>query len=175
MNKLQWQLYRMAERLGVLGLLAMGLMLGAVIVYFMVLQPLVKEFSTVGQSPLEEPMKQVQIEKTDAEILQEFLAALPSIAQRSVAVDAFMEVAAREQLEPDEVTYKAVTRLDDPVSHYQVKFRLNANYADIQHFLSELLHELNYVSIESLKFSRESVKDDEVEADIHLAFHFNQL
>ncbi len=85
-----------------------------------------------------------------------------------------MDIAIAEGLQPNEVTYKTEKRSGDPFSHYHVEFSLYETYPDIQHFLSVLLHKLNYVSLESITYNRETVKDDRVEARVHLVFHFSR-
>jgi len=107
--------------------------------------------------------------------LSAFEKALPTVANRASALQSFMDIAIAENLEPNEIAYKTVNQIGDPFSHYHVQFALYAPYPAIQHFLSELLHQLNYVSIESLTYERQTVKDQSVEARVHLVFHFNRL
>ena len=86
-----------------------------------------------------------------------------------------MDLAASKNMLLDEVTYKADNMLNDAISHTQIEFTVVASYSEIQNFLSTLLHQLNYVSIDALILSREVVQDEVIEARIRLALHFNAL
>jgi len=175
MQVLQWRFYRTVERLGGVGLAAIVLLLFVLLAYLLLVRPLManvaaEELAADGQS---EPVAKVKV-VTDTDRLNTFKQALPSVAQRTSAIQSFMDVAIAEKLQPNEIAYKTETRAEDPFSHYHVEFSLYAPYADIQHFLSVLLNKLNYVSIEALTLIRESVKDEDVDARVHLVFHFNQ-
>jgi len=171
---LQWHLHRMAERLGVIGNLAIALLVLAVAAYLLLLRPLSSELDAVKAASQEPSKREGRSGISDAERYDAFEQALPSIATRPSAIQSLVDIAISEGLQPNEITYKTENRLNDPFSHYHVEFGLYAPYPDIQHFLSVLLHKLNFVSIESITYNRETVKDDRVEARVHLAFHFSR-
>lgn len=174
MQVLQWHLYRTVEKLGSLGNAAIMLLVLTVIAYFILLRPLTITLEDMKLLAVGQSQHTVNTEITDADRASAFQQALPSISKRASAIQLFMDIAIAEGLQPNEISYKTEVRSGEPFSHYHVEFSLYAPYADIQHFLSVLLHALNYVSIESLTLSRESVKDEDVEARVQLVFHFNR-
>ncbi|MFW5440281.1 MAG: hypothetical protein ACKE5M_06295 [Methylophilaceae bacterium] len=171
---LHWHLYRIAEKLGNLGKIAIVLLVAAAIAYVVLLRPLSSSVDEARFLLTEQPEQELKQAMSDEERLSAFQKALPSINMRASAIQSFMDIAMSEGLQPNEVAYKEA-RLGVALSQYHVEFSLYAPYPEIQHFLSVLLHQLNYVSIESLTLNRESVKGEDVEAHIHLVFHFNRL
>ncbi len=174
-STLQWHLYRGFEKLGLLGNIAMVLFGLLIIAYFSLLRPLSQSVDEAKFLSKEQPNQTIKTTMTDEEQLGAFQKALPSVASRASMIQSFMDIAIAEDLQPNEIAYKTQNKAGDVLSHYHVEFSLYAPYPDIQHFLSLSLHQLNYVSIETISFNRESVKDENVEARIHLVFHFNQL
>lgn len=172
LQQVKWQLYRATERLGALGNAALLLALATVVAYILLVRPLATQVTEALQ-PVNLKPAQAQ-PASNATKLQQYLASLPPVANRTSATKKLMDIAAAQNLWLDEVSYKTDTRPNDPINHYHVEFSLYASYPEIQHFLSELLHQMPFVSLESLTFSRESVKDSIVEARIHLIFHFKQ-
>ncbi len=172
---LQWHLYRAFERLGYIGNLAIALFGLLIIAYFSFVRPLSLSLDEAKSLSIEQPNQIQQTAMTEEEELKAFQHALPSVANRASKIQSFMDIAIAEDLQPNEVAYKTEDNAGDLLSHYHVEFSLYAPYPDIQRFLSLSLHQLNYVSIENISFNRESVKDENVEARIHLVFHFNKL
>jgi hypothetical protein len=168
----KWQFYRTIERLGWLGNAALALLLAAALAYLLLLRPMAARLSDASQ-PVHLKPAQTQ-PASNATQLQQYLASLPPVANRASAIKALMDISATQNLLLDEVSYKIDTKPNDAINHYHVEFSLFASYPEIQHFLSELLHQMRFVSVESLTFSRESVQDSVVEARIHLVFHFRQ-
>lgn len=175
MFKLQWRLYRIFERLGWQGNTAMTLIIVAAIGYIMLLRPLAIELAGFNQASITKPKQAPSASESNDANFSRFLTALPPLASRANAVKSLMDIAATESLVLDEVTYKTESKLNDSINHYHVQFSLIASYPEIQNFLSTLLNQLPYVSVESLTFRRDNAQDELVEARMHLVFHFNQL
>ena len=172
--QLHWILLRLLERLGWLGNIAILMLLAALSTYFVMISPVEKALAEAIQLASAAP-KIADKQVTVADNLNTFLSALPPVSSRAASIKAVMEIAASENLLLDEVTYKVDNKVNDAISHTHIEFTIVANYSEIQHFLSTLLHHLNYVSIDSLIFSREAIQDKVVEAQIRLILHFNTL
>lgn len=172
-SKLQWRIYRALERLGFIGIIGLLLAVLATAVFFILLLPIQNQIHSFNHETVKTIVDVSKV--SQAEQLNNFLKLLPSVSAKAESVKSLMKIAANQNLQLNEVSYKTLTRLHDPISHYHIEFSLVANYADIQRFVSELMYQLNFVSIESLSLSRESVKDDLVEAKFHLVLHFNML
>lgn len=172
LDQFKWQVYRSVERLGALGNAALLLALALGMAYLLMVRPIVNQLAETA--PAATVLQSTSAPETNAAKLPQFLASLPPVAQRASAVKSLIDIAGSENLLLDEVTYKTVSLPNDAINHYHVEFSLFASYPEIQHFLSSLLHKMPFVSIESLTFNREGVRDEIVEARIHLVFHFNQ-
>ena len=170
--QLPWSFLRVLERLGWLGCAAVLMLLAVLPAYLLMVKP-VEKVLTDATELTNMPHKTGQMQTTAADNLHAFLDALPPVSSRAASIKAVMDLAASENMLLDEVTYKVDSKVNDAVSHTQIEFTVVARYSEIQHFLSMLLHNLNYVSIVSLMFSREVVQDEVVEARIRLALHFN--
>lgn len=172
LTQFKWQVYRAIERLGALGNAALLLALATIVAYILLVRPLATQVAEALQ-PIDLKPNQA-LPASNADKLPQFLASLPSVANRASATKTLMDIAASENLLLDEVSYKTDIKPNDPINHYHVEFSLYASYPEIQHFLSALLNQMPFVSLESLTFSRESVQDSIVEARIHLIFHFRK-
>ncbi len=175
LSTLRWHLYRTAEKLGYTGNVAVTLLLALLLFYLVLVLPLKEHVFEAKNLSTEQSTPSVNVAMTDEEKFRIFEKALPSIDKRASAIQSFMNIAVAEGLQPNEITYKAEKRVGDPFSHYHIEFGLYARYPEIQQFLNKLLQQLNYVAIESLTYHRETVNDSNVEARIHLVFHFNRL
>ena len=173
-NILQWVLLRLIERLSWQGCAGTLMLVAALPAYLWIIKPLHNELAASMQLA-SQPQVINQTKISDADQLNAFLKAFPSQANRAASVQAVMDIAAEERVLPDDVVYKTVQKVDDAIAHYQIEFTLVASYREIQHFLSTLLHRLNYVSIDSVLLSREVVQDEVIEARIRLVLHFNLL
>lgn len=172
LDQFKWQVYRSVERLGALGNAALILVFVAGMAYLFAVRPMAAKLAKTASPPV---LAQTTIApESNASKLPQFLVSLPPLSQRASAVKSLIDIAGSENLLLDEVTYKTVNLPNDAINHYHVEFSLFASYPEIQHFLSSLLHKTPYISIESLTFNREGVRDEIVEARIHLVFHFNQ-
>lgn len=168
-----WQLHRGKDRLGALGLLGVGLLLLAIGGYFFWLLPLK---NTLAQTTLAANSAQQVVynpAQTQQLNLQRYLNALPNITQRNASAQSIMHVVAANNLVLDEVRYQSEMRQDSPISRYHMQFSVSANDQKVRELLSQILHEHDFVGIESLSLSRETVVDSMVEARVHLVMHFN--
>ena len=170
----QWVILRSLERLGWLGGAAVLMLLAVLPAYFLVVSPVKMALAEATQLA-SMPHTTAQKPMTATDNLHAFLQALPPVSNRATSIKAVMDLAASKNMLLDEVTYKADNMLNDAISHTQIEFTVVASYSEIQNFLSTLLHQLNYVSIDALILSREVVQDEVIEARIRLALHFNAL
>ncbi len=175
LSTLRWHLHRVIEKMGYIGNAAIALLLSLLLAYLILVLPLQSHVSEAKALSTEQTSSPANVRMTEEEKFEIFEKALPSVDKRATAIQSFMDVAIEEGLQPNEITYKTENRVGDPFSHYHVEFGLYASYPKIQHFLNKLLQQLNYVAIASLTYHRETVKDSNVEARIHLVFHFNRL
>ena len=168
-----WSLHRGKDRLGALGLLGVGLLLLAILSYFFWLLPLK---NTLAQTTLAANSAQQLVynpAQTQQLNLQRYLMALPNISQRNASAQSIMHLVTTNNLVLDEVRYQSELRQDSPIARYHMQFSVSANDQKVRELLSQILHEHDFVGIESLSLSRETVVDSAVEARVHLVMHFN--
>jgi hypothetical protein len=169
---LKWQVHRWSEHLGLIGGLAIIIILMVIVLLLTWTRPLQAKLNQL-QGRVHTSLKQEKKITADDQ-LNLFLTKLPSITKRAESVEALLDIAAQQQLTVDEVRYKSVNHINDQISHFHVEFNLIAEYPAIQHFLSALQYQLSFVSIESIRFKRDSIKDPLIETNIHLILHFKQ-
>ena len=168
-----WSLHRGKDRLGALGLLGVGLLLLAILSYFFWLLPLK---NTLAQTTLAANSAQQLVynpAQTQQLNLQRYLMALPNISQRNASAQSIMHLVTTNNLVLDEVRYQSELQQDSPIARYHMQFSVSANDQKVRELLSQILHEHDFVGIESLSLSRETVVDSVVEARVHLVMHFN--
>lgn len=180
-SQLKWQIYRLIERLDTLTKIALGVLCALLLIYVVVHQPQQSTLAglmqnTVDQAAIEAGQVQggqVQAAPSPATDLAAYVAQFPKLATRAGKINALIDLAKQQNLLLDEITYKTETKLNQPLSPYQVEFSLFAPYAEVHQFLSAVLTQMPYVALGGLTLRRENVQDDVVEARIQLIFYFD--
>jgi hypothetical protein len=85
------------------------------------------------------------------------------------------EIAFRNQIDLQVGDYKWIVDKSTSISKYQITYPVVAEYSSIEKFIVQVMLELPWVSLDSFSIRRETVKDDDVQADIVFTLHFDSL
>jgi len=85
------------------------------------------------------------------------------------------EIAFKNQIDLQVGDYKWIVDGSSSISKYQITYPVVAEYSSIERFIVQVMLELPWVSLDSFSIRRESVKDDDVQADIVFTLHFDSL
>jgi hypothetical protein len=85
------------------------------------------------------------------------------------------EIAFRNQIDLQVGDYKWIVDKSTSISKYQITYPVVAEYSSIEKFIVQVMLELPWVSLDSFSIRRETVKEDDVQADIVFTLHFDSL
>jgi hypothetical protein len=85
------------------------------------------------------------------------------------------EIAFKNQIDLQVGDYKWIVDASSNISKYQITYPVAAEYSNIERFIVQVMLDLPWVSLDSFSIRRESVKDDDVQADIVFTLHFDSL
>ena len=85
------------------------------------------------------------------------------------------EIAFKNQIDLQVGDYKWILDKSTNISKYQITYPVAAEYSNIERFIVQVMLELPWVSLDSFSIRRETVKDDDVQADIVFTLHFDSL
>ena len=169
----KWQLFRTLESLNVVGKLSLLLLLSTVLAYFLAYQPLANRLIALQQAATLQQRPAQFTAEPDAKV-NEYIASFPSIGTRASKLNELVDIAKRQQLFLNEVTYKTEDNIHQPLNRYQVELSVLASYPEIHRFLNTVQGTMPFVTIESLNLSRENALDEAVEARIQFTFYFKR-
>lgn len=174
LQKLQWQIVRFVTRTNAATKFAMGLLMGALLLYFFAYRPQAATLQHLIAEQTVASANHAGIQPESA--LSAYLKAFPKVDGRAAKIDALMDIANQQHVLLDEVRYNVdVTSSENakPIfSPYHVEFSVFATYPEIHQFLSHVLIKMPYIALERLDLSREDVQEEVVEAHIKLVFYF---
>lgn len=168
MNKLQWSLVRLGEWLGGPGVLALVLLLCALAYPPVMLWPAqdrlaLFETGLVQASQVAQPVAPSSVST--------FLAAFPPADSLSAQLQSIFDIAAQNNLELGEVSYKRERTKGERLQRYHVNFSIEAPYPDARAFLADVLAAQPHVALSQLSFNRDSVKEDSEQTNIRLTLY----
>lgn len=169
----KWQLFRTLESMHMVGKLSLLLLISTVLTYLFYYQPLANKLATLQHAATVHHQPTPLSEAPDAKV-NEYFATYPSLTMRASKLNEFVEIAKRQQLFLNEVTYKTEDNIHQPLNRYQVELSVLAAYPEIHRFLNTVLETMPFVAIESLNLSRKNALDEAVEARIQFTFYFKR-
>lgn len=164
MRRLQWQLMRIVDRLGVPGALSLVLLL-AIVLGFLLLQ-----------WPAQQRLQQLRADTERSRAMMpaapatahDFLEVLPRQEGLLPQVQAIFDTAEGYGLVLDEVAYRKERRQDERLQRYHVDFALDASYPDIRAFIADVLAGVPSAALTQLSLERQDVRDAAVHARLRL-------
>lgn len=168
-----WHLRRSSERLGLLGVVGLGLLAFCGMYYFSTLQfeqnqlkLLQREFDAMQASTATNQKAQ-----QPGDQLKTFYEFFPSV---NTAPDTLLarlhEVASANDVTLDQGEYRLVRNEGDKLVHYGVVLPIKGDYIHIRKFLSQALVDIPYVSLDSVEFQRQKISDATLEAQVRMTF-----
>lgn len=170
MKHAQWLLYRLADQLGVAGMVTLLLALAIPAYRLWWLAPAQQQLATLSQQASMVSAPTVTVLKTSP--AHDFLASLPSSnAMMTAQLQTIFEQAEKQRLNLGEVSYKRDRKSDEKIEQYHINFLFEAPYASAKSFLLATLAALPYVSLDQLIFNRENTQAETVMVDVTLTLH----
>lgn len=171
MNRIQWHFLRIAERLGILGLLTVAMGLFCLV---FILASWLPTRTTLNAMVLAKQYNTVQIIKpveSPAENLQRFFGYLPKNSERAKHIQAIMSKAKMLDLVLDDVSYKTEQHTDSPLSKTYIDFTVYSTYPEMRVLLDNILTDMPFVSLDQLSINRDGANTDVVAIRMRLTLH----
>jgi hypothetical protein len=170
-NRLKWYGLRLAERLGLFGLLAAVTSLFCLVFIFSYWMP-TREAARLAV--LTKRVNHLQVTKrqvTPAENLEKFFGSFPKLKERATQIQLIMNQAKELNLLVDDVSYKSEHHPEKRLGTTYVDFTLHCSYTEMRVFLNDILTDMPFVSLDQLSMSRDDENAKDIIIRMRLALH----
>jgi len=171
MHRIQWHGLRLAEQLGVIGLLAITTGLFCLVFVFASWLPTRETLDAVRANQQSQFKQVVKSAATPSDNLQYFVGLLPKLSERATHIQSMMGQAKALNLAVDNVSYKTDHQPDSLLSKTYVDFTVYCTYPEMRTFLNNILTDMPFVSLDQLSINRDDVSSDVVEIRMRLTLH----
>ena len=167
---------RLAERLGVAGVLGIGVLLFCATFYFSALRPAqgelaARQSAAAGMSAQNAAQTQAVALARSADPLTELHSRFPALAALPSQVERLHRIARSSGLQLQQSDY----RLEVPPAGliaYRVSLPARGEYRALRTFIGAVLKEMPVVAIDRVRFERKKPGDTQLEAQIQLTLYF---
>ena len=161
------------ERLGIAGVLGIGILLACAAFWSSALEPAKKELAA-QRAALERlrartPYQPVAT-NSRAEELRRFYNLFPSAAQLTAELERLHRLARNARLELAQGEYR-LERRPTGLWAYRVTLPVRGSYAEVRNFLSAVLKDMPGASIDALRFERKKADDAQLEAQLRFTLY----
>jgi len=156
-------------RLGWPGLLGLALVLGSVVFGLGVVEPASK---AAHQAQVQAArLARLQLVTAKAEPLKDWRADLPTDHAAYGHLSRLFAVAEASGLALDEGSYRMQAEPEQDVNRLMISLPVSGDYPTIRAFLAAALNQDRALGLESIRFSRESMSDQVLEAELNFALY----
>jgi hypothetical protein len=167
-------LRQMIARLGVPGVLALGVLLFCALFYYSGVQPLERELQlqqTASERQRARSPAQLASSDDRSEDVRRFQNLFPTMDQLPAELERVYGFARAAKLQMQQAEYRLEAGRGGLLA-YRVTFPIRGSYAQIRKFVGEMLQEMSMLSLDTLRFERKRVGDTQLEAQVRLTLHF---
>ncbi len=178
---LQVQPRQLVSRLGLPGIIAIGLFTACAAFYVSVVMPLDKKIDEVQATvrTLSERVERVASGSRQGVLpvsqqLTEFYRIFPQQSQLTDTVGKIFEIAAMQGIALQQGEYRVAEDQAGKLRRFQILLPVKAEYPQIRRFLTSLAADVPTAALEHVQFERQKIGDPLVEATIKLALYVDQ-
>jgi Tfp pilus assembly protein PilO len=172
---------RWMSRLGLPGIIGIGLLVMCVALYFSLIQPKQLQLQEARQSAdlLSDKMNRMSKaskngDRPAAEQLTEFYQIFPDEKSSVDLIGKIAVIAQNDGFNLDEGEYKVNHEKIGHLTRMQIILPVKAQYQQIRKFLADISSDIPVVSLEQIQFQRQKVGDPLVDTHIKLALYLGQ-
>ena len=170
MNRLESWL----RALVVAGVLGLGVLFACALFYFSAVRPAQSELAArrdaAERLKNREPVKSVSADPR-VEELQRFYELFPPLAQLTDDLEGVYALARDAKLDLMQGEYRLEQAGAGP-ARYQLALPVRGTYAQVRAFVGAVLKEKPTASVDSLRFERKTVADNQIEAQVRITLYF---
>jgi len=173
MKRLAWHFYLLRLRLGMAGLSGLALLLAAVAMNFLALQPgkaelerLQAEIAALRSQPMAQRSRDPQAE------LELFYGFFPARSDLPEQLRTLYGLAADSGMMPERADYKLARVSGTPLWRYQASLPISADYASLRYYIAAVLKDLPNATMDDIELQRTGAKDEMLEARLRFTLYF---
>ncbi len=172
MSQLKWHLLRQAEKFGVLGVMALLLMLVVLIGYVCFVLPARQALVMAEAIPVvnAEQENNATNERSLQTQITAFTGSLPQQAQKTNQIERIISIAKAEALVLSAVNYQS--KQAQAMLQTDMKFSAQSDYPKLKRFMNEVLYQMPNVSLKTLRMQRTRSDKPFVKSTVHLTLYF---
>ena len=165
---------RLLDRLGVPGVLAIGLLLACLAFHFSALVPAERELAAQRAAGATRARADVRPVGYDArgEELERFYALFPPVDGLADELETLYALARKNGLELQQGEYR-IDRSPGALAAYRVVLPVRGSYAQVRAFTGAVLTRMPFVSLDALRFERRKSAETQLEAQLRLTVYLN--
>lgn len=147
-----------------------GLLIAGAMFYLSVLGPLRQEVRALKKQSAVVPAKPTaeQIQQQPDRQLQTFYATFPKVKDAPDALEKLNDVAVTQGVNLAQGEYHLVRNGADKLARYEIALPIKTDYLHLRKFLSRLLADMPYVSLDSIEFQRQKISDATLDAQVKM-------
>ena len=164
----------LVERLGIPGVLAIGVLLFSALFYYSGVRPLEHELEmqqAAGERLRSRTPAQLVSSDDRTGDLRRFHELFPPVERLPEELEHFYAVARAAGLQMQQAEYRLEARSGGLLA-YRVNFPVRGSYSQIRQFVGATLQEMSTVSLDALRFERKRVGETQLDAQVRLTIHF---
>jgi hypothetical protein len=169
---LVWQLRRLLERLGLFGVVGLGVLAFCAMLYFSTVLPEQKEVKLLQRElsaiPVPPSEKKELMPRDQLKAFYEFFPSANTAPDTLLAK--LHEEAFASGVELDQGEYRVERNEGDRLLRYGVVLPIRGEYLPIRKFLSQSLADIPYASLDKVEFQRQKITDATLEAQVRMTF-----
>ena len=179
LGQLGWTIRRGMVRLGRAGVIGMLLLLGALAILLLAIEPAHQRLGTLAdeQARLQAQMMSREPSRERPTVrgqLSDFYAFFPATDSVPRALGTVHKAARRHDLTLEKGEYKLVREPNFPLLRYQVTLPVAGRYADIRGFVNRVLDSLPNAAVDQLILKRDDIGAGQIEARVRFSLYLGE-
>lgn len=172
MNSVSQRIQYQLKRLGWLGILGMGLLVGALLFTITILLPAQKQVELLGfeAQKLREDVqlrRQSEVDASPQTKIDAYYRQLPPESTATKLVDQIFAMALEHNIEPSQATYSMTKSRDARYSSYLITLPVSGSYLDIRQFVAKTLNTLPSAALDGITLTSANNGERMVDAQLH--------
>lgn len=169
MNKLIWQCRQWARRLGLAGLIGLGLLVAALLLQFIQVESLQRSVAAQNEKLSALRLAATQAAAAPAPVSANPLDALPPAGTASQQIGELAQLARAHGLQLPRGQYNVTPQRGTSLQRWQLVFPLDASYPDLHAFIAAALERMPNLALDELKLKRDRIESDTLQAELRLS------
>jgi len=165
------------QKLGVMGMVGIGLFAMCGALYFSALMPSEEKLQTLRDNifllgkAANQSGEPAEIKLTQVEQLAVFYKSFPTKESIPESLRKIYKAAAAERLKLDQASYKSIQSSSEKMSHYHITLPIKGRYSSVHKFLVRVLKDVPNASLDQVLFERRKIGDSFVNASVVFVLH----